>query len=121
MMRRGMQGVWREIWGFIFWTHERGGLRYDIMVGLILAFIFLIPRSFFKDRPPPPAAQQIMSLEGGTFRLDAKLLARESRNMQDAARRLLRAYTGRPVKVLRLDPMFDENGRIEAYQVWIEE
>lgn len=121
MMRRVLQKAWREIWGFVFWTHERGKLRYDIMVGLILAFIFLIPRSTFRDRPPPPAAQQIMTLEEGTFRLDAKLLARESRNLEDAARRLLNAYTGRPVKIRRVDPMLDDDGRIEAYQVWIEE
>ena len=40
----------REIWGFVFWTYDRGGVRYDIMVGMILAFIFLTPRGFFKDR-----------------------------------------------------------------------
>jgi hypothetical protein len=111
----------RELWGFVFWTHERGGLRYDIMVGLILAFIFLTPRGFFKDRPAPPAGQQIVVLDDGGYQLDARLLARETHNLEDGARRLINAYTGKQVKILRIEPVQDSSGRVEAYQAWIEE
>jgi hypothetical protein len=31
----------------IFWTYERGGWQYDILSALILAFIFLTPRTVF--------------------------------------------------------------------------
>ena len=111
----------REIWGFVFWTYDRGGVRYDIMVGLILAFIFLTPRGFFKDRPPSPSRQQIEVLEDGGYQLDAKLLSRETRNLEDGARRLLDIYTGRKVKVVRVEPVFDADGHVESYQVWIEQ
>jgi hypothetical protein len=31
----------------LVWTYERGTLQYDIICALILAFIFLVPRSCF--------------------------------------------------------------------------
>lgn len=31
----------------LIWSYERGTLQYDIICGLILAFIFLTPRSCF--------------------------------------------------------------------------
>ena len=118
-----MPGLLREIWGFVFWTHERGTFRYDIMVGLILAFVLLTPRGFFHDRPQSPRAQQIVALEEeqGLFQVDAALLAREERNLEDGARRLLRAFTGKPVRIQRLEPVREPDGRLVAYKVWIEE
>lgn len=35
----------------IFWSYERGSWQYDIIVLLILAFIFLTPARWFHDRP----------------------------------------------------------------------
>lgn len=35
----------------IFWSYERGSWQYDIIVLLILAFIFLTPSGWFHDRP----------------------------------------------------------------------
>jgi len=44
--------VWRTIRGFILWSHERGTIQYDVMVTLILLFVFLSPRFInFNDRP----------------------------------------------------------------------
>ena len=40
----------------LIWTYERGTLQYDILCGLILAFIFLVPRSCFAPKKPPDAA-----------------------------------------------------------------
>lgn len=37
---------------YLFWTYERGSFHYDVMVTLILLFMFLTPRFVdFKDRP----------------------------------------------------------------------
>jgi hypothetical protein len=44
----------RKLASFIWWTYPRGSLEYDIIVALILAFIFLTPRGFFHDQPAPP-------------------------------------------------------------------
>ena len=38
-----MNAIWRTIRGYVMWQYERGTLHYDIMVTLILIFIFLSP------------------------------------------------------------------------------
>src|SRR5499427_2939033 len=47
-----MNAIWRTIRSYILWQHERGTLHYDIMVTLILIFIFFSPRVInFRDKP----------------------------------------------------------------------
>jgi hypothetical protein len=37
---------------YIFWTYERGSFHYDVMVTLILLFLFVSPRFIdFNDKP----------------------------------------------------------------------
>jgi hypothetical protein len=44
--------VIRLIRSYIFWTYERGSLHYDVMVTLILLFLFVGPRFIdFRDKP----------------------------------------------------------------------
>ena len=45
----------------ILWDHERGTWQYDVFCLLIVAFIFLTPKTWFAGKemettPPPPAA-----------------------------------------------------------------
>ena len=48
----------------IFWRYERGSWQYDILCGLILAFIFLTPkevfdgRAFMKEKDPQETGEQ---------------------------------------------------------------
>ena len=35
---------------FILWDYPRASWQYDVMVGIILAFIFLTPREWFRDQ-----------------------------------------------------------------------
>jgi hypothetical protein len=37
----------RAVSRVVFWTYPRGGWQYDIVCGLILAFIFLTPKAVF--------------------------------------------------------------------------
>ena len=47
-----MNAIWRTIRSYILWQHERGTLHYDIMVTLILIFVFFSPRVInFNDKP----------------------------------------------------------------------
>ena len=39
---------------FILWDYARASWQYDVMVGIILAFIFLTPRDWFRDQPRVP-------------------------------------------------------------------
>lgn len=44
--------LWRTIGNYIFWNYKRGSIHYDIMVTLILLFIFATPLFInFKDKP----------------------------------------------------------------------
>jgi hypothetical protein len=36
--------------GILIWSYERGTLQYDIICALILAFVFLTPRSCFESK-----------------------------------------------------------------------
>ena len=47
-----MIGIWRTIRGYILWSYERGTIQYDVMVTLILIFLFLSPYWInFNDKP----------------------------------------------------------------------
>ncbi len=44
---------------YFFWTYERGSFHYDVMVTLILLFLFVSPRYIdFMDKPVPEIPQQ---------------------------------------------------------------
>jgi hypothetical protein len=47
---------------FILWEFPRASWQYDVMVGIILAFIFLTPRDLFRDQPRIPQASTIAML-----------------------------------------------------------
>ena len=52
-----MSRIWRTLKGYLFWTYTRGSFHYDVMVTLILAFIFIAPHYIdFKDKPPSTRA-----------------------------------------------------------------
>ena len=54
---------------YFFWTYERGSLHYDVMVTLILLFLFVSPRFIdFKDKPVvevPLHASEVLNKEQG--------------------------------------------------------
>ena len=44
----------RFLRSYLFWTYERGSFHYDVMVTLILLFLFISPHLIdFHDRPIP--------------------------------------------------------------------
>ncbi len=112
-----MRRIWREITGFIWWTYERGSLRYDIMVGLILAFIFFTPRYVFRDQPH--AAVEMT--RPGVYRVEADSLVPAGPELDAMVTRLLRERTGRDVHVQRLEPLKDAGGTLLAYRVWVQQ
>ncbi len=54
----------------LIWTYERGTFPYDILCGLILAFVFFVPRSCFAPKRPADSGQttQVSSQESPTQR-----------------------------------------------------
>jgi len=53
----------------LIWSFERGTLPYDIICALILAFVFIVPRSCFLQKkfaqPAEPAQMQERRLSPG--------------------------------------------------------
>jgi hypothetical protein len=78
-----MKSLFRAVGRVIFWTYSRGSWQYDILCGLILAFIFLTPKEFFV-RPPfysrdePKKIEQKGSKAEKTGALEAHLRRRSA-------------------------------------------
>jgi len=107
----------------LFWEYPRGSRPYDLMVGVILAFIFLTPREFFRDQPRIPKASQITMLpsEDGSqaFYVNAEFLKNIPENLRvEKLTAFLQKGTGnRRLTVVRLEPMLDSEGELQGYIV----
>jgi hypothetical protein len=121
----------RLLRSYFFWTYERGSLHYDVMVTLILAFIFIAPRFIdFKDKPAPDVLLQPNQLlvrhagyNQGSERLVYTVRASELHGatgtaLQDAAMKIIQPISG-PVTVERITPVEDTTGRVVAYDVTV--
>ena len=106
---------------FILWDFKRGSWQYDVMVGIILAFIFLTPRDRFGDGPRLPQPHGIAMLpseNGGTsFYIDPGLLKGVPENQRVAKlTELLRSSTSnRHLTITRVEPFLDSDGALQAY------
>jgi hypothetical protein len=109
---------------FILWDFPRGGWQYDVVVGIILAFIFLTPREWFGDQPRMPKASNIamISSESGAsaFFVEASLVS----GIPDAQRvakltELLKIRTGnKRLNITRVEPVRDSEGEVEGYMAF---
>ena len=109
---------------FIFWDYKRGSWQYDVIVGIILAFIFLTPRDWFRDQPRIPKASGISMLPsehgGDAFFVDAALLAKTPENQRIARlTQLLQArMSNHRLAVTRLEPIMDSEGELQGYMAF---
>lgn len=124
MLRRLGLAIYR---GF-FWTYERGTWQYDVMVILILAFIFLTPRGWFNDRPKTETFSSsgvVLLLRDNTqkiYQLRAALIdTKTDASLEQGVRRVLRRFTGKPVEITRIEPATDSRGQVVSYDVWVRE
>ena len=95
---------------FAQWDFARGAWQYDIIVGLILIFIFATPRDWFHDQPKASSVI-LMSSQGwsSTVFIATSLLAGvpEAQRLQKAES-LIHQRTGKKWHVVRLEPIHDE-------------
>src|SRR5436305_14006537 len=95
---------------FILWDFPRASWQYDVIVGLILAFIFLTPRDWFRDQPRIPHARSIalQPAENGSsvFFVDSQLLAGTAENQRVAELSTALSRMGnRKLSVTRVEPI----------------
>ena len=109
---------------YVWWTHERGSVHYDVMVTLILAFIFLTPLwVHYGDQPKPDlAANQILAsvdpAGGMVYKVPAALIhaAGPAPTAQELAAAI--APVSGAVTVNRWEPVREIGGQIVAWRVW---
>ena len=113
-------GLWRAVKRFILWNYERATWQYDLLVGLILAFIFLTPRGWFRDQPRVPQASGISVPLGAqgelVYWLEAALLAEVAPEQRaQKAAEFLKSRNGRPLELLSLQPVVDSENEVRGY------
>ena len=115
--------VWAKVRPAVLWNYRRGSWQYDIIVALILAFIFLSPKSLFNDRPSEPVFYEVEdAAEGVTvYWIDPGALDRANpEGAEPRLQELLRGQTGEDLKVVRTEPAMDQAGNVRAYLVYAE-
>ncbi|HUO61690.1 MAG TPA: hypothetical protein VMU24_13550 [Candidatus Acidoferrales bacterium] len=111
---------------YVWWTHERGTFHYDVMVTLILLFVFVGPIFInFKDKPaerkPHPMGVVIQpdGANGFVYRIDAKdVKGASDLELRGAFRSVIEPIAGE-VRILRYEPVQDTNGKTVAWRVWV--
>ncbi len=123
--------LWTILRRSVFWSYERGSWQYDIIVALILAFIFL-SYPLFKDQPALELSnlrhvQGVVEIShdetSHIYQVDARLL--ESLNAstpEQGARTILEKSLNRPVRVKSLEEIRDRKnpGVVLGYRVRVE-
>jgi len=120
-----MNAIWRTIRGYILWSYERGTIQYDIMVTVILLFVFLSPYWInFKDKPvernPHPTGVAVVPDAAGGFVYQIEgsaITGKEDAVIRAELLRIIEPISGE-VTITRYETMRDRAGRILGYRVW---
>ncbi len=116
----------RIVKGYLFWTYERGSVHYDVMVTLILAFVFITPRFInFNDKPierTPHQTGVLVAPDGE----NGFIYQVESSAVQGGGDAAIRASLQRVIEpiagevvISRYEAVKDAKGRITAYRAWV--
>lgn len=102
---------------FLLWDYPRASWQYDVMCGLILAFIFLTPNDLFRDQPR--AASVVMlpaEPTSGLFWIAPQNLAQvaPADQVAEAAKLVNSRYKTHKV-VTRVEPLRDAEEAVTGY------
>jgi len=123
-----MGAIWRTIRRYILWSYERGSLHYDIMVTLILIFVFVSPHYInYKDKPvernPHPTGVVVIpdpSGAGFIYQIPATAVKLDSGvELSRQLERIIEPISG-AVSVQRYEAVNDPSGHTQSYKVWIQ-
>ena len=105
---------------FILWDYPRAGWQYDLMVGIILTFIFLTPREWFRDQPRASSVVMLQTEHGANvFWIEPDLLSGLSEpERTQKANALLKDPAGKKHRLLRLEPIYDNEREIKGYMAY---
>ena|ERR1700690_3781213 len=122
-----MTGIWRTIRDYLFWSYERGTIQYDVMVTLILLFVFLSPKLInFKDKPVErnPQSTGVVVTSDGQNGLVYQIEGRAVQSKDDAGIRaellsIIEPVSGE-VSISKYEVARDHSGHILLYKVWVQ-
>lgn len=123
-----MNAIWRTIRGYILWSYERGTIHYDIMVTLILIFVFASPYWInFKDKPternPHPRVVIVLPDTQGGFLYQIEGMAvtgKDEGAIREQLSAIIEPIAGSAISILKYETVRDRSGRILSYKVWVE-
>ena len=111
--------MWKR---FILWDFPRGSWQYDVMVGIILAFMFVTPREWFRDQPRVPKGIAMLPPENGSspFWIDKELLGTTPENQRASKlTQVLRAQTGNSrLLVIRVEEVRSSEDELLGYRAF---
>ena len=121
-----MNAVWRTIRGYVLWQYERGTLHYDIMVTLILIFIFFSPRVIdFNDKPIARNSHptDVVVTTDGEGRLlyqvaASSISAGDDRSTREQLLGIIEPISG-AVSIVSYETVTDRKGHVQSYKVTV--
>jgi len=130
--RTDMAGLGQILSRTFFWSYERGTWQYDVAVILILVYVLLTPRGWFRDQPqvglPANTSQvELLSKDGETevYRVDARVLAPPEHtpalqnDLHNAMQKARPDLHDGHFSIGKIEPVRDEKGNVAAYEVTI--
>ncbi len=102
---------------FVLWDYPRASIQYDVMVGIIVVFVLLTPREWFKDQPKAASVTMIPAAHGtNAFWIEAEVLSGTPEAAKPSrAAEMLKARLGHKASVIRLEPIVDSEQEIKGY------
>lgn len=122
------RGLGQLLHSYFYWTYSRGSIHYDVMVSLILAFIFITPHLWnYGDKPSLPIhvqhpIQVVSNGERGMVVTVADADAQIDKSASDsvvkkALRKAIEPVTGDAVFVERWETVTANDGSL-AWKIW---
>lgn len=104
----------------MLWDYPRASWQYDVMVAVILAFVFLTPREFFRDQPRANDIVRLPAEHGANvFFVDTELLdpVPEADRVSKVEGELKRRF-GKREAVVRIEPIPGDEREVKGYMVF---
>lgn len=119
----------RILKSYLYWTYPRGNFHYDVMVTLILAFIFITPHLWdYGDKPAVLAGPSepivvkgdgshgmILTVQASDVNVPA---AAKDAEIKRALRKAIEPIAGDAVYIDRWELTRDANGNPVSWNVW---
>ena len=112
---------------YLFWTYPRGSFHYDVMVTLILAFIFLSPFLInYRERPQETltSTSELLVKSNGLnafiYDIGADQIPNKSSDpvLREELLQRIQAISG-PLQLDRYSALMDASGKVMEYRVWV--